>query len=190
MRRALGLIAATVASAATLAACGGGSTAGLLPTANENALYNSLTALESALANHDCSATAQALSGVQSELASLPTTVDIRLRQNLQTGYTTVSNESRTQCKPQSTGTGTHKTHTKPKTGNTGTSGATSATGTSQGGTTIPPTTGTSGTTGTTSATGATGTTSTGSGFGPGGGAAAPTGSSGTTGDSGGGAAG
>jgi len=186
MSRALTAGAATLASALALAACGG-SSAGLIPASNANRIGNDLTALGTALANHNCRATQTALDKVSYEIASLPSSVDRRLADNLQRGESDITAEAPAQCKPAASG-GNHPTHTTTPTKKTttGPTGTTGQTGTTTGGATSPPTTGPSGTTTSTSPTGATGpTSSSGGSYGPGGGSQAPTGSSGTTGASG-----
>jgi hypothetical protein len=176
VRRAGSLIAATSLCAFLLAACGGSSSsAGLIPSTDAVSLGNDLSALESALSEHSCDDTQTALNDIFTDISTLPTSVNTKLRDNLLGGYEELDNTARTQC--QAT---THK-HT----------GTTSATGTSH---TTGVSTGSSGTTstglsGTTTTTGPSGTptgpsgTSTGSSgtVGPGGGSQAPTGSSGTT---------
>ena len=176
MRRAAGLFAATLLSATLLAACGGSSSAGLIPTSDAVGLGNDLSALESALSEHSCDSTQTALNDIFTDISTLPTSVNTKLRDNLLGGYEQLDNTARTQCQP----THTH-THTTGPTGPTHTT--TSPTGPTL--TTSP-----TGPTQTTSPTGPTQTTSpTGPSIGPGGGSQFPTGASGTTSAAAGGAA-
>jgi hypothetical protein len=186
----LALAAATLASVAGLAACGG-SSAGLIPPANAQAIGDAITELTTALANHECGQTRSALQNISSQISDLPSSVDRRLYDNLRQGYTQLAVEAPSQCKAPVThsNSGTSGTTNHHKS-STGTSGATSSTGTSQGGTSAPtgPTgTSTTGSTGATEPTGPTNTTSAGGGVGPGGstGSSGSSGSSGSTGTSG-----
>jgi hypothetical protein len=169
VRRAAGLIAATLAAAVALAACGGGSS-GLLAPSQAAILGNDLSALEDALTSHSCSATQSALSRLGNSLANLPASVDGRLRSNLQRGYVELNGTAPKQCHA-------HHGHTH-RGGATSQTGATHATGSTQA-------TGPTESTGTTESSGPTETTgpteSTGPSLGPGGGQQAPTGPSGST---------
>ena len=180
MKRPLALIAATLASTAALAACGS-STAGLIPPTNAQAIGNAITALTTALQNHDCAKTRSALQNVSSNINALPASLDRRLYDNLQQGYTELVLEAPSQCKrPAARNTGTTGTHHHKK-ASTGLTGTSNSTGTTQGGTPAPtgPTgaTTTTSPTGPTTSTGPTSTTSAGGGIGPG------DGSSGSSGD-------
>jgi hypothetical protein len=174
VRRAAGLIGATLLSAILLAACGGGSSAGLIPSSDAVVLGNDLSALESALSEHSCGATQTALNDVFTDISTLPSSVNTRLRDNLLGGYEELDNTARTQC--HST------THTHTHTGSSGSTGTSHTTGLSTGssGTSTGPggtSTGPSGT-----STGPSGTSTGSSGtVGPGGGSQAPTGPSGST---------
>ncbi len=176
MRRQFALVGATLLSAVALAACGG-SSSGLLPPSNANALGTDLSALSAGLSNHSCAAVDAALGRIDTDIFDLPSSVDKRLRDNLVQGYEVLDNHARSQCEASSKPahhTGSHST---------GPSGATHATGTSTGLT--GPTLTTTGSGGTT--TGSSGTTTGGSSgtVGSGGGVQAPTGGSGTTGTTG-----
>jgi hypothetical protein len=174
VRRATGLIGATLLSAILLAACGGGSSAGLIPSSDAVVLGNDLSALESALSEHSCGATQTALNDVFTDISTLPSSVNTKLRDNLLGGYEELDNTARTQC--HST------THTHTHTGSSGSTGASHTTGLNTGssGTSTGPggtSTGPSGT-----STGPSGTSTGSSGtVGPGGGSQAPTGPSGST---------
>ncbi|MGD0980553.1 MAG: hypothetical protein ABR946_03635 [Solirubrobacteraceae bacterium] len=172
MRRAAGLIGATLLSAILLAACGGGSTAGLIPSTDAVVLGNDLSALESALSEHSCDATQTALNDVFTDISTLPSSVNTRLRDNLLGGYEELDNTARTQC--HST------THTHTHTGSTGTSTGPSGTSTGPGGTSTGPGGTSTGPSGTSTGPGGTSTGNSGT-VGPGGGSQAPTGSSGIT---------
>jgi hypothetical protein len=141
-----------------LAACGGGSSAGLIPSTDAVVLGNDLSALESALSEHSCDATQTALNDVFTDISTLPSSVNTRLRDNLLGGYEDLDNTARTQCR-STTHTHTHTGPTGTSTGQTGTSTGPSGTSTGPSGTS----TGSSGT------------------VGPGGGSQAPTGPSGST---------
>jgi hypothetical protein len=171
VRRAAGLIGATLLSAILLAACGGGSSAGLIPTGDAVGLGNDLSALESALSSHSCDDTQTALNDIFTDISTLPTSVNTKLRDNLLGGYEQLDNTARTQCQAK-----TH-THTHTTTGPTGPTGPTHSTTSATG-----PTQSTSAT-GPTQSTSATGPTQSTSSTGPtlGGGSQAPTGSSGAT---------
>jgi len=186
------LIAATLASAATLSACGS-SSAGLIPPRDATRIGTALTALTTALTGHSCTGTQSALDSLSIAINSLPPSVDGRLSGNVEQGYADLASEARAQCKPPGSTTPTHphKPH-KTTTGVTGTT-STSQTGTTQGGTSAP--TGptgvtTTGPTGPTQSTGPSSTTSTGGGIGPADGSTGETGSTSASGTSGGGAAG
>lgn len=174
------LIAATLASAVALAACGG-SSSGLIPTTDAHTLSTDLTVLSSGLGAHNCSEVSSALSAVNIDIFNLPSSVDTKLRNNLVKGYENLDNHARTQCQPKVT-----RPH-HPPTHATGPTGTTHATGPTE--TTTGPTgpTETTGLTGPTSSTG--GTTGSSGTVGSGGGVQAP-GSTGATGDTSGGTAG
>ena len=125
MRRAAGLIGATLLSATVLAACGGsGSSAGLIPTSDAVGLGNDLSALESALSEHSCVNTQTALNDIFTDISTLPTTVNTKLRDNLLGGYEQLDNTARTQCRST--------THTHTTTGPSGPTQTTSPTGPTQ----------------------------------------------------------
>jgi hypothetical protein len=179
-RRPPALIAATLASAVALAACGG-SSSGLIPVTDAHTLSSDLTVLSSGLGAHNCSEVSSALSAVNTDIFNLPSSVDTKLRNNLVKGYENLDNHARTQCQPKVT-----KPHHTPthSTGPTGTTHATGPTETTTGPT--GPTEVTTGLTGPTSST--SGTTGASGTVGSGGGVQAP-GSTGATGDTNGGTA-
>jgi hypothetical protein len=172
VRRAAGLIAATLLTSVALAACGG-SSAGLIPTNNAARLGDDLSSLATALDNHDCDGTQSELDALLNDINALPSSVSTKLSNNLLTGYEELDNTARVQCKAPA------GSHTHPHT--------TGPTGPSQ--TTTSPTGVTQPETGPTPAsTGPTGPTQpetgpSGSSIGPGGGSPAPP--PGSSGDSG-----
>jgi hypothetical protein len=136
--KGLAAAAAAIATALSISACG--SSAGLIPTSNAATLQGDLSQLSIALSNHDCPETQSALLNADTDLGSLPATVDSRLRQQLRSGLQVLTTSALKACKPPNNNTG--------KTGPTST------------GPTGPTSTGPTGTTGTTSATSSTSTTS------------------------------
>ena len=137
MRRVL-LIVAMLVGVALLAACG--SSSGQIPARYAATLQSDLANISTDLYNRDCAAAAAHVAAAQSDLTTLPATVDARLGRNLSDGLTTLAGLVHTSCQSSSESTGNTGT-----TSTTGTTGATSTTGT----------------TGTTSTTGTTGTTTT-----------------------------
>jgi hypothetical protein len=142
VRRVL-LIAAMLVCVALLAACG--STSGQIPERYAN--------ISTDLYNRDCAAAAGHVATAQSDLTTLPATVDARLGRNLSDGLTTLAGLVHKDCQSSSNNTGNTGT-----TSTTGTTGATSTTGTT-GTTSSTSTTGTTGTTTTTSTTSSAATT-------------------------------
>jgi hypothetical protein len=137
-------------SAALLVACG--STKGLVPTGNAGTLQSDLDAIASNVASGNCTAASQAVSKAQQDLASLPSSVNVQLRQNLTQGFDKLASSAATQCQQQTTTTQTTTT--------TPTTTTTTPTTTTQT-TTTPTTTTTTPTTTTTTPTTTTPTTST-----------------------------
>ena len=155
MRR-LALSAATFASAALLAACG--SSSALIPSSYAGTIQTALAKISTDLYQADCTAAAADVASAQSDLTTLPTTVDARLGRNLSDGLTTLAGLVHDHCQSSTGNSGT-----TGQTGTTGTTGTTSATGTTgtTGTTSSTSTTGTTGTTGTTTTTSTSSTTST-----------------------------
>jgi len=132
-----------------IAACGGG--AGLLSGDQAGTLNNQLNQISAALAAGRCSAAETAAHRLLQEAASLPSTVDSRLRQDLDLGAETISQLAPKQCHPTSSQPTTSSTTTStPTTTSTATTTTTptTATPTTTTTTTTPATT--PGTTGTT----------------------------------------
>jgi hypothetical protein len=179
-RRRVALVGVALACALGVAGCGGSSSR-LIPAANAVTLGDDLTALSTALENHDCNATTVGLDQLQADIGALPPSVDTRLRNNLINGENTLATHAPRQCRPTQHSTGP----TGPTGSDTGPTGPDTGTSTSpQGGTTAPdgqststtgPVTGTS-----TSPAGPTGPTN--PTVGPGGGDQAPPGNTGTSG--------
>ena len=185
MKRAGGLLAATLLATIALAACGG-SSAGLIPAGDANALDADLSALQDGLAAHSCTSVDSALTRVYDDLNRLPASLDAKLRDSLERGYGDLDAHARTQCHAV-----VRRHHVK--------SGSTTSTGPTQATSATSPTTGESQTTTTPGgvSTGPTETTSPNTSpssptVGPGGGSVAPggTGGSGASGDAGGTASG
>lgn len=142
--------AAMVLSAALLAACG--SNSGEIPHGYAATLQTDLANISTDIYQRDCAAAAAHVATAQSDLTTLPATVDPRLGRNLSDGLTTLAGLVHTRCQSSSGNTG--------NTGTTGTTGATSTTGPT-GTTSSTSTTGSTGTTGTTTTTTTTAATTT-----------------------------
>jgi hypothetical protein len=145
---------------ACLAACGGGS--GLLSSDQANGLSNKLDHLSAAVSAHDCGSAANAVQSLNRAVFSLPSTVNVTLRQDLQRGASTVGELALRDCQQTSSTT----TPTAPTTRTNTTTTQTSTTTTTT--TTTPTQTSTTTTTPatTTSTTGTTSTSTTPSGGG------------------------
>ena len=105
-----------------LSACG--ATAKLLPAGAATRLDDQLQATSSALTAGDCTQAIKSLGDAQATFASLPATVDNRLRARLRDGLDHVAKTLPAQC----VATGSTDTTTTPSTDTTGTTGATDAT--------------------------------------------------------------
>lgn len=132
--RAIAATAAAIATALTISACG--SSTGLIPTTNAATLQGDLSQLSIALSNHDCPETQAALLNANTDLGSLPATVDARLRQQLRSGLQVLTTSALKACKPPKNNTSqTGPTSTgltgPTSTGPTGTTSSTSSTSTS-----------------------------------------------------------
>lgn len=128
-----------------LAACGGG--AGLLSGDQANTLNNQLNRISGELAAGHCRAVQSAAQGLVEKVAALPSSVDSRLRQDLDLGATTVSQLAAKQCRPAKPATTPSATTSTPTT-TSATTTSTAPTTTTH--TTTTPTTTTSPTTPTT----------------------------------------
>ncbi|HWC85924.1 MAG TPA: hypothetical protein VG388_05270 [Solirubrobacteraceae bacterium] len=129
-------------AAAFLAACGAGS--GLLTADQASTLKTELSAASGDISSGDCAGAARLIEKVQTQVASLPGTVDPTLVSDLSRGAQTVRSLAKTQCSGSvGTGAGTTLTttttpaSTRPTTTSTPTSTATTTTPT----TTTPDTT-------------------------------------------------
>ena len=153
---------------AALVACGGD---GRIPAGDASSLKSALNQVSADFRAGHCTAAAQAVAKAQNELLKLPDSVDVRLRNRLQSGITNLRkrvpltcDQTQTQTQTQTTDTTTTDTTTTETTttdtGTTGTDTGTTGTGT----------TGTdTGTTGTGTGTTGTNTTTTGTDTGTGG---------------------
>jgi hypothetical protein len=118
-----------------IAGCGGG--AGLLSGDQANTLNNRLSQISGALQAGHCGAVPGAAQQLISEVASLPSTLNGSLRQNLDNGANTVSQLAVAQCRPAGSQTTTTPTTTStPTTTPTSTSTTTTPTTTPATGTT------------------------------------------------------
>lgn len=160
-------------------ACGGGS--GLLSGDQSDALSGQADHVVSAVQNGNCGAALNASAVLNSDVQTLPVTVNPTLRRNLSQGASTIAELARKDCRHHTTATAVPKTSSSTTT--TSTSTSTSTTTTTPTTTTSTSTTSTSATTPTDTGTTSTttggvglggGTTSTSSGNGTGGGSAGP----------------
>lgn len=132
------LAAASLALAVPfLAACGGG--ANLLPADQASTLHSELSSASSDISSGACISAGREINQVQTEIASLPGTVDPTLVSDLSRGAETVRKLAPGQCTTVGPGTDTTKTSSNPTT--------TPRTTTSPTTTTAPPTTTTTTTT-------------------------------------------
>jgi hypothetical protein len=102
------------ASAAGLAACGGGTSKALIPSADAGPLRDDFDAVGSAIDAGDCPGAEQALAHAQSHLDQLPARVSVRLRRRIQQGLNTLHNQSAKECQANQTQTVTTPTETVP----------------------------------------------------------------------------
>jgi hypothetical protein len=109
-----------------IAGCGGG--AGLLSGDQANTLNNRLSQISGALQAGHCGAVPGAAQQLISEVASLPSTLNDSLRQNLDNGANTVSQLAVEQCRPAGSQTTTTPTTTTPTPTSTDTSTTTTPT--------------------------------------------------------------
>ena len=129
-----------------VAACGGGS--GLLSADQSNALSGQADQINSAVQAHNCGAALNASEVLNSDVRTLPVTIDPTLRRNLSQGARTIADLAGQECQH------TTSTASIPTTTSTTSTTTTSSTSTSA----STPTTTTTTTTATTSATTPTGT--------------------------------
>ncbi|HKO27386.1 MAG TPA: hypothetical protein VJU80_08005 [Solirubrobacteraceae bacterium] len=174
-------------AASFVVACGGGS--GLLSGDQSDALSGQADHVVSAVQNGNCGAAVNASAVLNSDVQTLPVTVNPTLRRNLTQGASTIAQLARKDCRHHTTATAAPKTSSSTTT--TSTSTSTSTTTTTPTTTTSTSTTSTSATTptdtGTTSTTtggaglgGGTPTTDTGTGNGSGGAGSGQANSNGT----------
>ena len=143
--RALGVAIVALATAALIAACGG--SAGRIAPTSAATLNADLTNIQAAVLQQDCTVTDGEIQLTRSDFATLLTSVDAALRNELVTGLNVLAASARQQCQPSNTG----PTGPTSQTGPTGASSTTGSTGT----------TSTTGATSSTSSTSATSSTST-----------------------------
>ncbi len=178
-----------------VAACGG--SAGLLSGDESIALSGQGNEISSAVQSGDCGAAVNASAALNRDVATLPVTVNPRLRSNLSQGAVTIAKLAATDCRQHtatttapptttssSTTTPTTSTTTTPTT-TTSTSTTTTSTSTTSTSATTPPDTGTSSTSTTTGGAGLSVGTVTGNGPGTTGGTGAGDGNSGGNGGGG-----
>jgi cytoskeletal protein RodZ len=128
-------------AAALLVACGSGG-ANLIPVANAGPLQNDFNAIANDVANGSCTATMNDLQRAQSDAASLPSTVDPRLRSRINQGLADLARTAPTECAKNSTSTQTTTAPTtSTQTTSTQTTTAPPTTTTTAPTTTAPPTT-------------------------------------------------
>ena len=101
-------------AAAGLAACGGGSSKALIPSADAGPLKDDFDNVASAVADGDCQGAARALAQAQSDLDSLPARVSVRLRRRLQQGIVTLRRQAAKECLDNQQTTETTPTETTP----------------------------------------------------------------------------
>lgn len=120
-----------------IAACGGG--AGLLSSDQSSTLSDQLNQVSTNLAAGNCSGVANAATGLDRAVGSLPTTVNVTLRNNLIQGASTVSELAARDCHPTTSTPGVTSTTTPSVT--TSTTAPTSSAQSSTSTTSAPPTT-------------------------------------------------
>jgi hypothetical protein len=143
-------------------ACGGGSS-GLLSADQSNALSNQAEQISSAVQSRNCGAAVNASAVLNSDVQTLPVTINPTLRRNLSQGASTIAQLARKDCRHT---TPTQSTATASSTTTTSTSTSTATSTTTPTSTTTTSTTSTSATTPTD--TGTTSTTTGGAGLGSG----------------------
>ena len=99
---------------AGLAACGGGSSKALIPSADAGPLKDDFDNVASAVADGDCPGSVRALAQAQSDLDQLPARVSVRLRRRLQEGINTLKRQAAKECMDNQATTETVTTETTP----------------------------------------------------------------------------
>ncbi len=137
-------------AASFVVACGGGS--GLLSADQSNALSGQADQVNSAVQAGNCGAALSASAVLDSQVQTLPVTVNPTLRSNLTQGASTISELARRECHQHSTATASTPTTTSSTTttttSSTSTSTSTPTTTTTTTSATTPTQTGTTSTTG------------------------------------------
>jgi hypothetical protein len=122
--KALGVACATLATALLIVACGG--SGGLIPAVNAGRLQTDLSKISTDVVNMDCRATTIDIATANTDFNNLPSSVNPTLRNELQSGLTTLTASALKQCQGPTGPTGL----TGPTGGTTGGTGTTSATST------------------------------------------------------------
>jgi hypothetical protein len=99
-------------AAVGLAACGGGSSKALIPSADAGPLRDDFDAVASAIDSGDCPGTQRALARAQGDLDQLPARVSKRLRTRIQQGINTLAGQAAKECQANQTTTATTTTTT------------------------------------------------------------------------------
>jgi hypothetical protein len=127
--KALALAAAALTAAFVITACGS-SSGGLIPAATADELTTDLQDIQQAVEQQDCGLTSQAIGNAQTAFDSLPSSVNNRLREQLQKGFTRLTLSAESACQSSS-----------PPGGSTGATGTTTSTSSSTATTTSTTTT-------------------------------------------------
>jgi hypothetical protein len=122
-----------------IAGCGGG--AGLIPADQASTLNSQLDQVSSALAAGNCTAVRSAAQSLVSAEANLPSTVNSKLRADLNNGVSTVSQRAVGTCTAATTATTTTPTTTATTTATTATTTTPTTTATTTSNPTTPATT-------------------------------------------------
>jgi hypothetical protein len=125
----LSLAAVLAGSAALLSACGGSS--GLIPAGNAGPLRSDFEKVAEAAesGNGNCASTETAIARTERDFASLPSSVDARLRTRLSEGIEHLASQARVACRqPSGGGTATTGTATESSTTSKTSSTSTSTT--------------------------------------------------------------
>jgi hypothetical protein len=99
---------------AGIAACGGGSSKALIPSADAGPLKDDFDNVASAVADGDCQGAVRALGQAQSDLDQLPARVSVRLRRRLQQGIVTLRRQAAKECLDNQATTETTTMETTP----------------------------------------------------------------------------
>jgi hypothetical protein len=125
--RALALTAAALTAAFVISACGS-SSGGLIPSATAGELTTDLQDIQQAVEQQDCGLTSLAINNAQTAFDNLPSSVNARLREQLQKGFTQLTISAATACQSSSSPGGTSTGPTGPTTSTSSSSTTTSST--------------------------------------------------------------